>query len=134
MPANRIIKFSSVAALATLSVMSASWADPEKVGDLETGRKIYMSNCEVCHLIGRNLLKPEKEIQNSKIMDNSQEVKEFLSHKNGTMPPFVEISKNDAEIKHLCEFLQYAKHNPSKVNKHTDSKDNTKSVAKPKKK
>ena len=90
---------------------------PEKPADIEIGKKIYMKNCEVCHLIGRNLVNPEKEIQNSKLIGEPKKLKEFLSHKNGKMPAFTEISKNDEEIKHLREFLEYAKKNPSDVNK-----------------
>ncbi len=94
-------------------------AAAEKPADIEAGEAIYMKKCEVCHLIGRNLLNPEKEIQNSKLLDDPKKLKEFLSRKNGTMPAFLKLANDDERLKELNKFLHYARKNPSEVLKET---------------
>lgn len=96
--------------------------------DIEHGEKIYMTNCEICHLIGRNLVNPEKEIQNSKIADDITKLKEFLGKKNGKMPPFTSLSHDDKRLRDLHSFLIYAKAHPSEIEKiiHTADKEHAK--------
>lgn len=113
--------FSLAAITVFLTSASAAMASPELPGDLKAGEKIYMSNCEVCHLIGRNLLNPNKEIQNSKLIDDPKKLKEWLSHKNGKMPAFADLAKDDEKLKHLSEFLHYARKHPSEVEKETEA-------------
>lgn len=96
----------------------ANASNKNEEADLEAGKGIYIKRCEVCHLIGRNLINPEKEIQNSKLLDDSRKLKEFLSHKNGVMPAFPKIASNDTAIRQLKVFLRYAKEHPSEIEKH----------------
>jgi mono/diheme cytochrome c family protein len=105
-------------------------AEPMRTTDMEAGEKIYMKNCEVCHLIGRNLLNPAKEIQNSAIVADPKKLRELLSHKNGIMPQFAHIAKNDTELKQLREFLLYAQKNPSEVRKLEDEEASGKAAKK----
>ncbi|MBX9688808.1 MAG: c-type cytochrome [Candidatus Obscuribacterales bacterium] len=100
---------------------AAAAPSAERSPDFQAGEKIYMKNCEVCHLIGRNLVNPKKEIQYSKIMEKEETLKAFLSHKNGKMPAFHKISESDEKIKQLREFLQYAKEHPSEISKIIES-------------
>lgn len=94
--------------------------------DFEAGKKIYMSNCEVCHLVGRNLVNPNKEIQNSPIIDDSKKLQKLLSHKNGVMPAFPSIAKNEKHIAQLRAFLEHARQNPSHVEKPLEKKSDNK--------
>ncbi len=109
----------TLSVLIALMSSSAANAEPPTKGDFDDGKNIYMKNCEVCHLIGRNLVNPEKEIQNSKLLDDPKKLKEFLSHKNGSMPAFVHLAKDDKKLKDLNQFLHYARKNPSEVLKET---------------
>ncbi len=99
--------------------------------DIEHGEKIYMTNCEICHLIGRNLVNPEKEIQNSMIADDLSKLKEFLGRKNGKMPPFTSLAHDDKRLRDLHSFLIYAKAHPSEIEKiiHNADKEHSKSGA-----
>lgn len=115
-------KYVQLAMTIGVSILGAlpSFAET-KTADFEAGKKIYMSKCEVCHLIGRNVINPEKEIQNSKLVEDQKKLKEFLSQKHGAMPPFIGLSKNDQKIIQLQEFLQYAKKHPSELLKVTNA-------------
>ena len=94
--------------------------------DFEAGQKIYMNNCEVCHLIGRNLVNPNKEIQNSAIIDDPKKLQKLLSHKNGVMPAFPSIARNEKHIAQLRLFLEHARQNPSHVEKPLEKKSESK--------
>jgi len=113
------IQFVAASAL-MMFVQTGSQADPVANADMEAGQKIYMKNCEVCHLIGRNLINPAKEIQNSTIVADPKRLKEWLSRRNGIMPQFAHIAKNDIELRQLREFLLFAQKNPSEVKKLED--------------
>lgn len=129
-------KLSSIAfVLMTICITAHASAKAEEAAtieneELEAGRKLYMKKCEVCHLIGRNLINPEKEILNSKLIDDPDKLKEFLSHKNGVMPAFAKISRDDKLLGKLNTFLKFARSNPSKVNKQTPSGKETKKEVK----
>ncbi len=110
-----------LSSLIIMIIANPALAEPLAKGDFDAGKRIYMSNCEVCHLIGRNLLNPNKEIQNSKLLDDPKKLKEFLSKKNSTMPPFMELSRDDKQLKDLNQFLHYARRHPSEVFKETDN-------------
>lgn len=86
--------------------------------EMQAGKALYMKKCEVCHLIGRNLINPEKEILNSKVFETEAKFKEFLSVKHGAMPAFAKIANDPKQVKSLIEYLHHAKANPSEVLKH----------------
>lgn len=99
-----------------MTTVGSARANEAKIdAELEPGRAIYLKRCEVCHLIGRNLINPEKEIHNSKLLDDPKKLKEFLSHKNGVMPAFPKIASDELAVKQLRKFLQYAKEHPSEI-------------------
>jgi cytochrome c6 len=60
--------------------------------DLELGKEIFLSNCNVCHINGRNLIIPEKNLQKETLEINGMNsidsiIYQVINGKNG-MPAF----------------------------------------------
>jgi mono/diheme cytochrome c family protein len=74
------------------------------------GEKVYMANCEACHLLGQNMIKPEKPIIASTKLISRNAFKEFLTEKHTIMPRFEAIANNEKDLKDLYAFVKKLKH------------------------
>ncbi|MBX9571015.1 MAG: c-type cytochrome [Candidatus Obscuribacterales bacterium] len=73
------------------------------------GERLYMANCEACHMLGSNVIQPEKELVKSDKLATRKIFKEFLSEKHGVMPPFQDIANDTAGLKDLYTFVRKLK-------------------------
>lgn len=79
-----------------------------KAKNLEKGRKLFFSNCNVCHRNGTNLILSEKDLSKENLELNGMNNKEAITYqiingKNG-MPAFGgRIQEND--IEEIANFL-----------------------------
>ena len=60
--------------------------------DLETGKKVFIENCNVCHIGGNNIIIPEKNLKKETLETNGMNTSEAIIYqvtngKNG-MPAF----------------------------------------------
>jgi cytochrome c6 len=83
------------------------------IDDKNSGKKLFLSNCNVCHLGGQNIIIPEKNLKKETLQTNGMYSREAISYqilngKNG-MPAFGGRLKEN-EIKLIAEYvLQNAK-------------------------
>lgn len=73
------------------------------------GERLYMANCEACHMSGKNVIKPEKELVRSEKIATQKIFKEFISKKHGVMPPFEDLANNSNSVKDLYHFVKQLK-------------------------
>ena len=79
-----------------------------KAENLDTGKKIFLQNCNVCHLNGNNLIIPEKTLTKQNLNINgllnlNSIIYEITNGKNG-MPGFINrLSEN--EIKEVANYI-----------------------------
>ena len=82
--------------------------------NLEKGKKLFLSNCDVCHRNGTNLILSEKDLSKENLEFNGMNSKESITYqiingKNG-MPAFGgRIQEND--IEEIANFLLEATFN-----------------------
>ncbi|MBX9671431.1 MAG: hypothetical protein K2X93_27830 [Candidatus Obscuribacterales bacterium] len=65
-----------------------------------------MANCEACHMLGKNVIKPRKDIVTSEKIANLRQFEKFLSERHGLMPDFRSIA---ADKKVLSSLFRYVK-------------------------
>jgi hypothetical protein len=73
------------------------------------GEKTYLASCECCHLMGKNVLKPGKDIVVSSKLASLNEFKQFLSEKHGLMPAFPKIVEDANVAKALYDYTKTLK-------------------------
>jgi cytochrome c6 len=76
--------------------------------DLEVGKKLFFSNCNVCHLSGRNIILPEKDLKKENLYINGMNTLDSISYqimngKNG-MPAFGGRLK-EKEIEEIANYI-----------------------------
>ena len=76
--------------------------------NIEEGKKIFFSNCNVCHINGKNIIIPEKNLYQETLKNNGlNNIKaisyEILNGKNG-MPAFGG-RLNDLEIEEIANYV-----------------------------
>lgn len=76
---------------------------------ISRGEEIYQANCQSCHRMGRNPLKPEKHLAESSKLVSEGVFAEYLSEKHGLMPKFNKISDNENELRELFAFSKTLK-------------------------
>ncbi len=96
----------SVLLLATLTLEMSGEAKSEKV---KNGEATYMANCEACHMAGKNVLKPRKDIVTSNKINNLKEFEKLLSEKHGLMPAFPQIIANKKVLASLFKYVKTLK-------------------------
>ena len=74
------------------------------------GEKKYMANCSGCHVLGQNIINPDKPIVASAKLVSRRMFKEFLGQEHGLMPKFEAISGNEEDLKDLYTFVKTLKH------------------------
>lgn len=84
-------------------------ADTRKATDKKLGKNTYMSNCEACHMMGKNVLKPGKDIVESTKLVSLEEFKTFLSQGRGMMPSFKKIADDPAVVEALYRYAKTLK-------------------------
>lgn len=75
----------------------------------QSGEDTYMTNCEACHKMGKNVIKPGKDIVVSEKLVNLDEFKAFLSESHGVMPAFKEIADSPEIVSALYKFTKKLK-------------------------
>jgi len=93
--------------VAGTQAMKTAQSAPKHAQD--PGERIYMNNCESCHMLGKNMINPEKEIVSSPKLTSKEIFKDFLLQRNGVMPAFPEIANNDRDLKELYAFVKRLK-------------------------
>lgn len=73
------------------------------------GRELYMSTCHGCHRLGKNVVKPGKDIDISDKLASLEIFSDFLSKGSGAMPAFPQIVENRTDIEDLYEFTRSLK-------------------------
>jgi|GEM_PF-3331920 len=73
------------------------------------GREIYMSTCHGCHRLGKNVVKPGKDIDISDKLASLEIFSDFLSKGSGAMPAFPQIVESRTDIEDLYEFTRSLK-------------------------
>lgn len=76
------------------------------------GEKTYLASCECCHMMGKNVLKPGKDIVVSSKLASLSEFKEFLSEKHGMMPAFPQIAEDESIANALYLYAKKLKNQP----------------------
>lgn len=76
---------------------------------VDKGQQIYMANCEACHMTGKNVIKPEKELVRSEKLANEDVFREFLKERHDVMPAFPDIAKDADSAKALFKFCRKLK-------------------------
>jgi cytochrome c6 len=76
--------------------------------NLEIGKKLFVSNCNVCHLNGRNLIIPEKNLKKETLETNGMNtinaiIYQVINGKNG-MPAFGG-RLDEYEIEEIAEYV-----------------------------
>lgn len=80
-----------------------------KQSQYQRGLSIYMANCEACHMMGTNVIKPEKELTKSDKIVSEKVFREFLSEKHGLMPAFRDLVKDEETCGDLYRFVKKLK-------------------------
>ena len=62
------------------------------------GETIYLENCEACHMMGKNVIKPGKDIVTSNKIHTLDEFEKFISEEHGLMPAFPELVKEKKSL------------------------------------
>jgi len=94
---------------AILTLLVTSWS-PARGGSRDSsGKSIYAANCESCHMAGKNVIKPEKEIITSAKLGSESIFKDFLKEKHGYMPAFPEIASQEKDLHALYKYVRTLK-------------------------
>ena len=97
------------------AVYSAVWAvdangaERSKSRPKKLGEATYMSNCEACHMMGKNVIKPGKDIVVSSKLASMDDFKAFLSEAHGVMPAFKKIADEPEVLSALYKFAKKLK-------------------------
>jgi cytochrome c6 len=73
--------------------------------DLTSGQKLFSLNCASCHDGGQNLVNPDKPIIGSTKLISLDSFKKYLCHPSGSMPPFERLTKNEADLARLYQYV-----------------------------
>ena len=74
--------------------------------DASDGARLYQKNCEVCHHIGENIIRPDKTLDKSAKLKTTAIFKRFLSRRNGLMPPYLTLTRNDKDLQALYAYIK----------------------------
>jgi mono/diheme cytochrome c family protein len=75
----------------------------------QSGAQLYMASCEPCHMTGANMINPDKKIINSNKLESEKVFKTFLSQQHAQMPPWRTITRKDADLRALYNFVKKLK-------------------------
>lgn len=92
-----------------LLVLPGRTAKESTSGKVSNGERLYMSNCEACHMLGTNVIKPDKELVKSEKLVSKLAFKQYISKKHGVMPPFSAIADDDKSLKDLYQYVRKLK-------------------------
>jgi cytochrome c6 len=79
-------------------------------GEFELAEKLFLKNCAVCHVTGKNLILPEKNLKKESLETNGMDSKSSIVYqvrngKNG-MPAFGDRLK-EKEIETIAEYILF---------------------------
>lgn len=94
---------------ASLAEATATAAERVKSNPKNTGKATYMANCEACHMMGKNVIKPGKDIVVSSKLATLDEFKAFLSESHGVMPAFEQLATDPEIVSALYRFTKKLK-------------------------
>lgn len=98
-----------IGAVATILLVLPGNSAKEAQGKPSNGERLYMANCEACHMLGTNVIKPEKELASSETLVSKTAFKQFISKKHGVMPPFNQIADDEKSLKDLYQYCRKLK-------------------------
>lgn len=101
--------FASALLVILISIPAIGAKDSKSGSFKSNGERLYMANCEACHMLGSNVISPEKELVKSDKLATRKIFKEFLSEKHGVMPPFIDIANDPVNLKDLHTFTKKLK-------------------------
>ena len=84
----------------------AAASTPCIAADTSYGAGLYQKNCEACHHIGENIIRPEKTMARSDKLKTKSEFKKFLARQNGLMPPYKTIVRSDKDLQALYLYIK----------------------------
>lgn len=95
--------------LVFLSVCDDAAAGESRKKQKALGKNTYMASCEACHMMGKNVLKPGKDIVVSSKLASKEEFKSFLSEGRGLMPAFKKIADDEIVVDALYRYTKTLK-------------------------
>ncbi len=87
------------------------------------GEAIYLENCESCHMMGKNVIKPGKDIVVSTKILTLEEFQNFLTKEHGIMPAFPNLAKDKKLSVPLYRFVKTLKNQEWEYYPPLDSKE-----------
>lgn len=105
-----------IGGLSIFLVLGLLVTDNARAEKMSHGEQLYAENCQACHLIGKNIIKPKKTILSSKKLNSIGEFKSFLSRQNGEMPPYKTIVNNRNDLHDLYKYIKDLNQSESKTN------------------
>ncbi|HEY9870911.1 MAG TPA: c-type cytochrome [Candidatus Obscuribacterales bacterium] len=95
---------------ASAAALATAWsASDSKAKAPNRGETLYMANCEACHMQGKNVIKPDKEIVTSSKLASESLFQQYLSEKHGYMPAFPDIAAKDRDLRALYKYVRRLK-------------------------
>lgn len=86
----------------------APMAIAESAANLERGQQIFQRNCTACHVGGKNLIVPDKNLSLAALhrygKDSVAAIVRQVTYGNGVMPPFGN-SFSEEDIKHVASYV-----------------------------
>jgi len=98
------LSFAGASILATLVAMVGAVHGQDVKTD--RGEQLYAKNCEACHHVGENIIRPEKTMDRSLKISSKAAFKRFLSRQNGLMPPYLTIVRSDKDLSALYSYVK----------------------------
>lgn len=92
-----------------LLVLPGRTAKESSSGKVSNGERLYMSNCEACHMLGTNVIKPDKELVKSEKLVSKTVFQQYISKKHGVMPPFTQLADDEKSVKDLYKYVRTLK-------------------------
>ncbi len=80
-----------------------------KSPQLKKGESTYMASCEACHMAGKNVIKPGKDIVVSNKIQSVKLFGDFLREEHGVMPSFRRIADDKDVLVPLYKYVRTLK-------------------------
>lgn len=108
---------------ATGLIMAPGFSANRMSKSQKNGEKLYMANCEACHMLGTNVIKPDKQLHSSEQLATRAMFKAYISKKHGVMPPFKQLADDEKSLKELYSFVRTLKGQDWEVTKGDDAEE-----------
>ncbi len=80
-----------------------------KAADLKKGRKLFLKHCNFCHPGGRNVVRPEKNLQRETLIRNGirgpEDIVKRMRHPGPGMPRFSERRIPDEDAQAIARYV-----------------------------